>query len=146
MAPPPADTSSTGRASGPSSPHRVGECPRGLLGLRTDLMWDRLEMLATLDLPTTGEPVREAEPAPPPLIARHPGDEEEFDDEDVDDEEDDLDDEFDDDEEDDEFDDEFNDEHDIDEKIDDEIDDIDIDDEEDDEDLDDDEEDLEEDE
>jgi hypothetical protein len=115
--------------------------PRRPFGLRTDLMWDRLDMLAELDEPVVGAEWADRFASTP--TARHPGDEEEFDDEEVEDEEDDLDDDFDD--EDDDLDDDFDDEDDdldddIDDEIDGEIDDIDVEDDEDD-DLDDDEDD-----
>lgn len=118
-----------------------GSCSSlGPFGLRTDLMWDRLDMLAELDEPAVGADW--VDPFASTLTARHPGDEEDFDDEDIDDE-DDLDDEFDD-EDDDDLDDDFDDEddddldEDIDDELDGEIDDLDADDEDD---LDDDDED-----
>jgi len=112
---------------------RIGELSVDPLGLRTNLMWERLIMLETLDEPTPGTTAWEDRPAPP-LTARHPGDEEDFDDE-IDDEEEDLDDEFDDEDDlDEDLDEEDDLDEDIDDDIDDEIDDIDIDEE--DEDLD----------
>jgi len=113
-----------------------GNSPMNSLGLRTELMLDCCESLATLADPNATEAMRDGWPdCPLPLSGRHPGDEEEepegeeLDDEDSlvgDDFDDDEDEEFDDEE----FDDE--DEEDIDEGLDDEIDDIDVDDDEDD--------------
>jgi hypothetical protein len=65
-------------------------------------MWDRLETLATLDEPITLAPAWDDRSAPPPIDARHPGEEEEDFDEEVDDDEDDLDDDLDDEEDEDE--------------------------------------------
>jgi len=108
-----------------------GNSPMNSLGLRTEPMLDCLELLAES---TAIEAMRDGwSDSPPPLLGRHPGEEEEGDleGEEIDDE-DDLDgDDFDDDEEDfddEEFDDEE--EEDIDEEVDDEIDDIDVDDDE----------------
>jgi hypothetical protein len=113
-----------------------GNSPMDSLGLRTEVMLDCLESLATLADPSTVTAMWDGwSDSPPPLLGRHPGEEEEdeLEGEELDDD-DDLDgDDFDDDEEefdDEEFDDE--DEEDIDEELDDEIDDIDVDDEEDD--------------
>ena len=104
-------------------------------------MWDRLITLVTLDEPALGRSAWDDRPAPP-LSARHPGDEEDLDDE-IEEDDEDLDDDFDDE---DDLDDDFEDDEDIDDEIDEEIDDIDIDEDED-EDLDEDEEeDLDEDE
>ncbi len=138
-----------GFALGDPDPHsriecviRIGELSVDPLGLRTDLMWDRSMLLATHDEPIPCTSAWEDRSAPP-LFARHPGDEEEFDDE-IDEDDEDLDDDFDDEDDlDDDFDDEDDLDEDIDDEIDDEIDDIDID--EDDEGLDEDE-DLDEDE
>jgi hypothetical protein len=111
-----------------------GNSPMSSLGLRTELMLDCRISLATLDDPAATEALWDGWPdSPPPLLGRHPGEEEEepegeeIDDEDGivgDDFEDDEDEEFDDEE----FDDE--DDEDIDEELDDEIDDIDVDDDE----------------
>ncbi|HMB08019.1 MAG TPA: hypothetical protein VKP69_30360 [Isosphaeraceae bacterium] len=93
------------------------------LGLRTDLMWDPLEMLATLDETIPG--VSAWDDRLPEPIARYPGDEEEDFDEDIDDE-DDLDEDLDDEDEDlddEDFDDE---DEDLDDDLNDEIDDIDV--------------------
>ncbi|WP_422926486.1 hypothetical protein [Singulisphaera sp. PoT] len=126
--------------------------PRRPLGLRTNLMRESQEMLATL-IDSTQELLPWEERLVAPLFARDTGEEEEEFDEEIDDEDDDLDDDFDD--EDDDLDDDFDDEDDIDEDLDDEIDeeidDIDVDDEDDDlddddDDLDDDDEDLDDDE
>jgi hypothetical protein len=113
-----------------------GNSPKNSLGLRTVTMLDCLERLTTVADPTAANAMWDGWlDSPPPLFARHPGedepelDEEEFDDEDdldgddLDDDEEDFDDE--------EFDDEEDDE-DIDPELDDEIDDIDVDDDEDD--------------
>src|SRR3954452_8565582 len=62
--------------------------------LRTDLMWDPLDMLATLDETIPG--VSTWDDRLPEPIARHPGDEEEVFDDDTDEEDDDLDDDLDD--------------------------------------------------
>ena len=104
-------------------------------------MRDRLEMIATLEEPTVLATDRDALLWPPAIDGRHPGEEEELeddeidDDDDIDDEEDDIDDEEDDDidDEDDEIDDDFDD------GLDEEIEDIEV---EDDEDLDDDDDDI----
>jgi len=122
---------------------RIGKLSVDPLGLRTDLMWDRLMLLATLGDSTPGTSAWEDRTIPP-LSARHPGEEEEFDEEEIDDEDEDLDDEFDDEE---DLDEDFDDEEDIDDiddEIDEDIDDIDLDEE--DEDLDEEDEDLDEDE
>jgi hypothetical protein len=113
-----------------------GNSPMNSLGLRTELMLDCRESLATLADPNTTEVIWDRWPdSLPPLVGRHPGEEEEepegeepADEDGVigDDFDEDEDEEFDDEE----FDDE--DEEDIDEGLDDEIDDIDVDDEEDD--------------
>jgi hypothetical protein len=114
-----------------------GNSPMNSLGLRTELMLDCRESLATLAVPNDTDAMWETWPdSPPPLLGRHPGDEEEVvepEGEELDDEDGLVGDDFDDEEE--EFDDEeFDDEEeeDIDEGLDDEIDDIDVDDEEDD--------------
>jgi hypothetical protein len=120
---------------------RIGELSIDPLGQRTNLMWDRLITLVTLDEPALGRSAWDDRLAPP-LSARHPGDEEDLDDE-IEEDDEDLDDDFDDE---DDLDDDFEDDEDIDDEIDEEIDDIDIDEDED-EDLDEDEdEDLDEDE
>lgn len=114
-----------------------GNSPMNSLGLRTELMLDCCESLATLADPVAAEAVRDGWPDwLSPLLARHPGDEEEEEPEgeELDDEDSLVGDDFDDDE-DEEFDDEEfddDDEEDIDEGLDDEIDDIDVDDDEDD--------------
>jgi hypothetical protein len=110
-----------------------GNSPMNSLGLRTEVMLDCLEPLATFADPTAGKANWDGwSDVPPPLVGRHPGDEEEeLPEEEVDGEETLDGDDFDDDEEefdDEEFDDE--DEEDIDEELDDEIDDIDVDDDE----------------
>jgi hypothetical protein len=110
-----------------------GNSPMNSLGLRTEVMLDCLEPLTTLADPTAAKAIWDGwSDLPPPLVGRHPGDEEEELPEDEIDGEETLDgDDFDDDEE--EFDDEeFDDEEeeDIDEELDDEIDDIDVDDDE----------------
>jgi DNA-directed RNA polymerase subunit delta len=99
--------------------------------LRTDLMWDRLEQLAFLDVPDTTLPGLDDRFAPP-LLNRHPGDEEEEFAEDIEDDED-EDDEFDDDldDEDDDLDDDLEDDEDLEDEEDlSEIDDLDLDEEE----------------
>jgi hypothetical protein len=111
-----------------------GNSPTNSLGLRTELMLDCRESLATLAEPDATEAMWNTWPdAPPPLSGRHPGEEEEEPEgEEVADEDGLVGDDFEDDE-DEEFDDEeFDDdeEEDIDEELDDEIDDIDVDDEE----------------
>src|SRR5918997_718392 len=115
----------------PFRPRRtdLGSLTASSPGLRTDQMWDRLEMTATLEEPTLAPSSWEESPASPP-VARHPGDEEELE-EDLDaDEDDDLDDDLEDEE--DDLDEEFDDEEDdLDDELDDEIDDIEVDDEED---------------
>jgi hypothetical protein len=109
-----------------------GNSPMNSLGLRTEAMLDRLEPLSTLADPTAAKAIWDGwSDLPPPLVGRHPGDEEELPEEEIDGEETLDGDDFDDDEE--EFDDEeFDDdeEEDIDEELDDEIDDIDVDDDE----------------
>jgi hypothetical protein len=122
-----------------------GNSPMNSRGLRTELMLDCRESLATLADPDATLAMWNGWPdSPPPLQGRHPGEEEEPEGEEVEDEDglvgDDFDDEDDEEFDDEEFDDE--DEEDIDEELDDEIDDIDVDDEEDD--FDDDDEDLDE--
>jgi hypothetical protein len=110
-----------------------GNSPMNSLGLRTEVMLDCLEPLTTLADPTAAKAIWDGwSDLPPPLVGRHPGDEEEdLPEEEIDGEETLDGDDFDDDEEefdDEEFDDE--DEEDIDEELDDEIDDIDVDDDE----------------
>jgi hypothetical protein len=110
-----------------------GNSPMNSLGLRTEVMLDCLEPLSTLADPTAAKAIWDGwSDLPPPLVGRHPGDEEEdLPEEEIDGEETLDGDDFDDDEEefdDEEFDDE--DEEDIDEELDDEIDDIDVDDDE----------------
>jgi hypothetical protein len=113
-----------------------GNSPMNSLGLRTELMLDCRESLATLADPHATEALRDGWPdCLPPVSGRHPGEEEEEPEgEEIDDEDSLVGDDFDDDEDeefdDEEFDDE--DEEDIDEGLDDEIDDIDVDDDEDD--------------
>jgi hypothetical protein len=113
-----------------------GNSPLNSLGLRTEMMLDCRESLATLADPDATQAMGDGWPDfVPPLSGRHPGDEEEEPEgEEIDDEEGIVGDDFDDDEDeefdDEEFDDE--DEEDIDEGLDDEIDDIDVDDDEDD--------------
>jgi hypothetical protein len=109
-----------------------GNSPMNSLGLRTEVMLDCLELLTTLADPTAAKAIWDGWLDLPPLVGRHPGDEEEdLPEEEIDGEETVDGDDFDDDEEefdDEEFDDE--DEEDIDEELDDEIDDIDVDDDE----------------
>ena len=112
-----------------------GNSPMNSLGLRTELMLDCRESLATLADPNATEAMWDGWPDfPPPVWGRHPGEEEEPEGEEIEDEDGLVGDDFDDDEDeefdDEEFDDE--DEEDIDEGLDDEIDDIDVDDDEDD--------------
>jgi hypothetical protein len=107
-----------------------GNSPMNSLGLRTEVMLDCLELLVDSTAVTA---MRDGwSDSPPPLLGRHPGEEEEEPEGEELDDEDDLDgDDFDDEDED--FDDEdFDDEEeeDIDEELDDEIDDIDVDDDE----------------
>jgi hypothetical protein len=120
-----------------------GNSPTNSLGLRTELMLECRDSLATLALETATDARWENWlDSPPPLLGRHPGDEEEEPEgEEIEDEEALDGDEFDDDEEEEFDDEEFDDEEDeeIDEELDDEIDDIDVDDDEED-DFDDDEE------
>jgi len=111
------------------------------LGLRTDVMWDRWGMLATIDGADTDASTMAIfeMPASSPLTARHPGDEEEEefeDDDEVEDVDDDLGEDIDIEEDDDDFDDEDDDDIDDDDISD--IDDIEMDDDEDDDDDDDD--------
>jgi hypothetical protein len=112
-----------------------GNSPMNSLGLRTELMLDCRESLATLADPNATEAMWDGWPdSPPPLWGRHPGEEEEPEAEEIEDEDGLVGDDFDDDE-DEEFDDEEfddDDDEDIDEGLDDEIDDIDVDDDEDD--------------
>jgi hypothetical protein len=112
-----------------------GNSPMNSLGLRTEVMLDCLEPLTTLADPTAAKAIWDGwSDLPPPLVGRHPGDEEEeLPEEEIDGEETLDGDDFDDDEEEEEFDDEEfddEDEEDIDEELDDEIDDIDVDDDE----------------
>jgi hypothetical protein len=112
-----------------------GNSPMNSLGLRTELMLDCRESLATLADPNATEAMWDGWPDfPPPVWGRHPGEEEEPEAEEIEDEDGLVGDDFDDDE-DEEFDDEEfddDDDEDIDEGLDDEIDDIDVDDDEDD--------------
>ena len=128
-----------------------GNSPMNSLGLRTESMLDHRELFATLAVPNTTDAMWKVWLGPlPPVLGRHPGEEEEIEPEgeELDDEDslvgDDFDEEEDEEFDDDEFEDE--DEDDIDEGLDDEIDDIDVDDEDDDFDDDDDLDELEEDE
>jgi hypothetical protein len=111
-----------------------GNSPMDSLGLRTDSMLDRHELLATTADSTAANAMRDGwSDFPPPLFGRHPGEEaddleekeEEIDDEDDLDGED-----FDDEEDIDEEDFDEEDDEDFDEELDDEIDDIDVDDDE----------------
>jgi hypothetical protein len=115
-----------------------GNSPMNSLGLRTELMLECSESLATLAEPDVNEAMRDGWPdCLSPLWGRHPGEDEvEPEGDEIEDDDGIVGDDFDDDDEDDEeFDDEDfedEDEEDIDEGLDDEIDDIDVDDDEDD--------------
>jgi hypothetical protein len=114
-----------------------GNPPMNSLGMRTELMLECSESLATLAEPDATEAMRDGWPdCLSPLWGRHPGEDEvEPEGDEIEDDESVVGDDFDDDDEDEEFDDEEfedEDEEDIDEGLDDEIDDIDVDDDEDD--------------